>query len=333
MGPLALSGILYYILVPSFLTVVVLCILVRKFSKPYQQGFNYTKKEKQYFDPKEEKYKDFPSILDKSSIHLSVIVPAYDEQNRLPSMLDECLQFLESVETSGCYNYEVIIVNDGSKDKTSDVALGYVKKYTANKVRLLELETNRGKGGAVYMGIQCARGAVILFADADGATTFDDLTKLESALELLLKNDYKINPEVIAEESAIICGSRAHLEKEASAKRSLFRTILMHGFHFLVWLFAVRSIRDTQCGFKLLTRKAARLCFRSLHIKRWAFDVELLYIAERYNIPIVEIAVRWTEIEGSKLVPFWSWLQMGRDLFLIWFRYTIGAWKLAERED
>lgn len=97
--------------------------------------------------------------------------------------------------------------------------------------------------------------------------------------------------------------------------------------------FQVRSIRDTQCGFKLLTRKAARLCFQSLHIKRWAFDVELLYIAERYNIPIAEIAVQWTEIEGSKLVPFWSWLQMGRDLFLIWFRYKIGAWKLAEQKQ
>lgn len=66
-------------------------------------------------------------------------------------MLDECLQFLESVERSGSYNYEVIIVNDGSRDKTSEVALKYVKKYTANKLRLLELETNRGKGGAVYM--------------------------------------------------------------------------------------------------------------------------------------------------------------------------------------
>lgn len=72
------------------------------------------------------------------------------------------------------------------------------------------------------------------------------------------------------------------------------------------------------------------LCFKSLHVQRWAFDVELLYIAERLKIPMSEVSVRWTEIEGSKLVPVWSWLQMGRDLCFIWFRYRIGAWKLKE---
>jgi dolichyl-phosphate beta-glucosyltransferase len=68
---------------------------------------------------------------------------------------------------------------------------------------------------------------------------------------------------------AIVCGSRAHLEDDAIASRSIFRTVLMHGFHFLVWLFAVRGIRDTQCGFKLLTRAAALKCFSNLHIERW----------------------------------------------------------------
>lgn len=68
---------------------------------------------------------------------------------------------------------------------------------------------------------------------------------------------------------AIVCGSRAHLEDEAIATRSLFRTVLMHGFHTLVWILAVRSVRDTQCGFKLLTREAARVCFSSLHVERW----------------------------------------------------------------
>lgn len=94
----------------------------------------------------------------------------------------------------------------------------------------------------------------------------------------------------------------------------------------------MRSIRDTQCGFKLLTREAAKKCFQSLHVKRWAFDVELLFIAEKLKIPLSEIAVRWTEIEGSKLVPVLSWLQMGRDLILIWLKYKIGAWKLIDED-
>ncbi|KAF6375913.1 ALG5 dolichyl-phosphate beta-glucosyltransferase [Rhinolophus ferrumequinum] len=113
-------------------------------------------------------------------------------------------------------------------------------------------------------------------------------------------------------------------------ERSYFRTLLMYGFHFLVWFLCVQGIRDTQCGFKLLTREAASRTFSSLHIERWAFDVELLYIAQFFKIPIAEIAVNWTEIEGSKLVPFWSWLQMGKDLLFIRLRYLTGAWKLEQ---
>lgn len=140
--------------------------------------------------------------------------------------------------------------------------------------------------------------------------------------------DYTSNPEKTALSSAVICGSRAHLEKEEIAKRSYFRLFLMHGFHFLVWLLCVKDIRDTQCGFKLLTRKSARTIFEALHVERWAFDVEMLYIAQTLKTPVTEIAVNWTEIEGSKIIPFWSWLQMGIDLFLIWLRYSIGAWKI-----
>lgn len=145
--------------------------------------------------------------------------------------------------------------------------------------------------------------------------------------------DYINKPEKTASSDAIICGSRAHLEKEETAKRSYFRLFLMHGFHFLVWLLCVRGIRDTQCGFKLLTRKSARTIFEALHVERWAFDVEMLYIAQTLNIPVIEIAVNWTEIEGSKIIPFWSWLQMGRDLFFIWLRYRIGAWKINKPKN
>lgn len=155
-------------------------------------------------------------------------------------------------------------------------------------------------------------------------------------LALLISNKFVLvnyinKPEETALSDAIICGSRAHLEKEEMAKRSIFRLFLMHGFHFLVWLLCVRDIRDTQCGFKLLTRKSARTIFEALHVERWAFDVEMLYIAQTMNIPITEIAVNWKEIEGSKIIPFWSWLQMGKDLLFIWLRYRIGAWRLKPK--
>lgn len=127
----------------------------------------------------------------------------------------------------------------------------------------------------------------------------------------------------------VVVGSRAHLEEQAVAQRSLFRTILMYGFHLAVAILCVRGIRDTQCGFKLFTHSAAQLLFSKMHIDRWyveekeifsqkekgngwhdcnvccsflrlrAFDVELLYIARRYNMPIREVAVNWLEIEGK----------------------------------
>ncbi|KAG8584973.1 hypothetical protein GDO81_004850 [Engystomops pustulosus] len=261
--------------------------------------------------------KPFPSIHDRPEKDLSVVVPAYNEEARLPVMMDEAMQFLEKRQKQrSSFKYEVIIVDDGSSDKTTQVALNYSKKYGSDKVRVLTLVKNRGKGGA---GVLVSRGKIILMADADGATKFADLENVEAGL-----NSLKPWPDNLA----IACGSRAHLEKESIANRSMFRTVLMYGFHFLVWFLCVRGVRDTQCGFKLFSREAAARTFTALHVDRWAFDVELLYIAQCLKIPIAEIAVNWTEIEGSKLVPFWSWLQMGRDLLFIRLRYLTGAWKM-----
>ncbi|XP_072301984.1 dolichyl-phosphate beta-glucosyltransferase [Eucyclogobius newberryi] len=282
---------------------------------------NMTRHEKEkYFLSATGEKQSFPSLHDPFTVELSVIVPAYNEELRLPVMMEEAMDYLEQRQKKiPSFTYEVIVVDDGSKDKTTQVAMQYTKTYGADKVRVLTLVKNRGKGGAVQMGTLSSRGRLILMADADGATKFCDIEKVETALN-------EINPK--PENMAISCGSRAHLEQDSVAQRSMFRTFLMLGFHFLVWFFCVRGIRDTQCGFKLFTREAALKTFACLHVERWAFDVELLYIAQCFNIPIAEVAVNWTEIEGSKLVPFWSWLQMGRDLVFIRLRYITGAWKL-----
>ncbi|XP_067626255.1 dolichyl-phosphate beta-glucosyltransferase [Eurosta solidaginis] len=299
---------------------IVLYVVQKAITKPFPV-IKRRKEEQHFLDPIAIKNVDFPTIENAPSVDLSVIVPAYNEEQRLPSMMEECLNFLEEKSKDASFTYEVIVVSDGSSDGTVSLALKYSKRFTANKLRVLELIDNRGKGGAVRLGMLSARGRYLLFADADGATKFSDYAKLEQSIRSVA-TDWQSD--------AIVVGSRAHLEKEAIATRSFFRTFLMHGFHFLVWLFAVRSIRDTQCGFKLLTRSAAHKLFKNLHVERWAFDVELLYMAERLKIPISEVSVNWKEIEGSKLTPVWSWLQMGVDLFLIWFRYTIGAWQLYD---
>ncbi|XP_039952752.1 dolichyl-phosphate beta-glucosyltransferase [Bactrocera tryoni] len=299
----------------------VLFVIQKAITKPFPV-IKRRKEERHFLDPIRIQNVDFPSVEDAPTVHLSVIIPAYNEEQRLPKMLEECMSFLEEKAKDEIFTYEVIVVSDGSSDGTVSLALKYSKRYTVNKFRVLELLDNRGKGGAVRLGMLSARGQYLLFADADGATKFSDYDKLENNMKSITKD---------WQSDGIVVGSRSHLEQDAIASRSLFRTLLMHGFHFLVWLFAVRSIRDTQCGFKLLTRSSAHTLFKNLHVERWAFDVELLYIAERLKIPIAEVAVNWKEIEGSKLTPVWSWIQMGVDLFLIWFRYTIGAWQLCDQ--
>ncbi|NXT01428.1 ALG5 glucosyltransferase, partial [Jacana jacana] len=250
--------------------------------------------EEKFFVNAEGRKEPVPRIHDPPTKELSVVVPSYNEEDRLPLMMDEALDYLEKRQKRDpSFTYEVIVVNDGSKDQTEKVALKYCEKYGSDRVRVLSLVKNRGKGGAVRMGVLSSRGKKILMADADGATKFADIGKVEEGLK---------NLQPWPNQMAISCGSRAHLEKDSIAKRSYFRTLLMHGFHFLVWFLCVKEIRDTQCGFKLLTREAALRTFSTLHIERWAFDVELLYIAQRLRIPIAEVAVNWTEIEGRKIV-------------------------------
>ncbi|XP_077292149.1 dolichyl-phosphate beta-glucosyltransferase wollknaeuel [Arctopsyche grandis] len=326
----ALALIAFYVICLSSAAFVSFCLVLVLLTKPYPNIFRH--KEEKYFKNGDGKSIPFPSLSDPPTIHLSVVVPAYEEELRLPPMLDECLEYLDGIKNTPDFQYEVIVVSDGSRDKTVAVAKKYTDKYGSEKVRVLDLIENRGKGGAVRLGMMSSRGALILFADADGATRFSDVSKLEASLEKLCGKNYLKDKDSVSKKSCIVIGSRAHLEDDAIATRSVFRTILMYGFHFLVWLFAVRGIRDTQCGFKLLTRQAARVCFLNMHVERWAFDVELLYIAQRLKIDIAEVAVNWTEIDGSKVTPVWSWIQMGADLFLIWLRYRIGAWKLRKDE-
>lgn len=311
-----------YAVFAALLALVIVCVIVLAISTPYPEITDVVS-ERSFKDGAQQQ--PFPSLLtDPPSITLSVVVPAYNEEERLPTMLDECLEYLEDRNCKKSnFSYEVLVVDDGSSDSTTDVAHRYSSKLGAEKVRCLTLARNRGKGGAVRLGMLRCRGAALLFADADGASKFEDYAKLEDALNGLCKEESDLSASL-----GVVCGSRAHLEEESVAQRSLFRTVLMYGFHALVWLFTVRGIKDTQCGFKLMTRRTAKILFQSLHIERWAFDVELLMIAQQLGIPIAEVAVRWTEIEGSKVTPVLSWLQMGRDLVLIWLRYTIGAWRI-----
>jgi len=293
--------------------------VMKAIEKPYSQ-MRQDAAEQFFLDPNTNKKVKFPSILSAASVYLSVIVPSYNEEKRLPAMLDEAIESLEKrKEKDPKFTYEIIIVDDGSRDNTSKVGLEYSKKYGTDTIRVLTQTYNRGKGGAVRMGVMKSRGKLILFADADGASKFSDYEKLENTI---LKNTSSLDTDEI-----IVCGSRRHLEKESVAKRSAFRTFLMYGFHFLVWFLCVKGVRDTQCGFKMFTRCAAIKSFSNLHVQRWAFDVDILYIASYFRMKIYEVDINWEEKDGSK-VNFFSYFQMGRDLVFIRLHYLLAIWKL-----
>lgn len=276
--------------------------------------------EKTFVDPKTGNRLPWgePFQNSKDLVFLSVIIPAFREESRLSLGVDAMIPFLTEREAKDpSKTWEIVIVDDGSPDRTTDVALEYSKRYSTSKVRVLNLKLNRGKGGAVKRGMMVARGKYLLMADADGATQFSDLANLEAKLMAIEKDG-----------QGVAVGSRAHLEEaDVVRKRSLLRNILMWGFHFLVsFVGGIRNIRDTQCGFKLFTRDTARILFSNLHIERWCFDVELLFIASKFHIPVTEVPVNWQEIDGSKLDTFWSSIQMLRDLFRIRLCYMLGYW-------
>jgi len=284
-------------------------------------------------------------------VYLSCIIPAYNEEERIDVMMEETIQYClerekkeksnkNSNENNPPFTFELIFVDDGSKDGTSNKILSYQSQYGLNRVRLLKLKKNLGKGGAVQQGMLHARGEILLMVDADGATKFKDLELLEQGLRDIINENKKNsnnNSSVAVSSSSffsshlgISVGSRKHLQSNAIAKRAWYRNILMFGFHFLVsTLTGIKNIQDTQCGFKLFTRKAAQFLFVNQHLRRWCFDVDLLFLStnDEKIIPVNEISVNWEEIPGSKINLLESCFLMARDLIVLRFAYTIGIWK------
>jgi dolichyl-phosphate beta-glucosyltransferase len=275
-------------------------------------------------------------------VDLTVVIPAYNETARLPSMLATTIAHLQSTSTtppSKTKTYEIIIVDDGSSDDTSTVSLDLARQYPRSDIRVVTLEKNLGKGGAVRHGMLSGRGNRLLMVDADGASRFEDLELLWKAMDELAPGNG----------AAMAIGSRAHLVKtEAVVKvqyhlfhalvlgltrspfryqRSFLRNVLMYGLHTILRIMGVGHIRDTQCGFKLFSRAAAQQIFPMQHLTTWIFDVELLLLAKHLRIPVAEVAVEWHEVAGSKLNVVTDSLQMLRDLLVLRVNHLLGRWQ------
>eukprot|EP00494_Astrolonche_serrata_P005526 UN05542 len=176
-------------------------------------------------------------------------------------MMTKTLEYLNNQSLFGS-SWEIIFVNDGSKDKTKDVCYSYVKKYGSDKIRLLHYDQNMGKGFAVQQGALHARGRYVLMVDADGASEITHVERLYNSLKEIINKKNNNNG------MGITIGSRAHLQKESESKRNYLRTVLMYGFHLYVYIFGIKTIKDTQCGFKLFTHKSALICFGNQNLTR-----------------------------------------------------------------
>ena len=346
--------------------------------------------------------------IDEAELYMSVVVPAYNEEERLGGMLEEAVDYLEhaygtslrwqqeeggavrrrknmtrhsstnahaSSQTDGeeedeeekRKGWEIIIVSDGSKDKTEEVAFnftrdhqlslhpkGYAGPWTPGvhagvhippgTIRVARLSKNRGKGGAVTHGMRHVRGRYVVFADADGASRFDDLGKLVNACRDV-------------EDSAgrgVAVGSRAHMVgseavvnvcllsyltemienhlrmKLTTSKRSKIRNFLMHSFHLILFLLTPRktaTIKDTQCGFKLFSRASLPYIIPYMHSEGWIFDVEMLMLAEFAGIPVAEVPVTWREVKGSKLNVMRDSIGMAWGLAVLRGAWSFGVFK------
>jgi dolichyl-phosphate beta-glucosyltransferase len=208
----------------------------------------------------------------------SVVIPAYNEAQRLPPFLDTVVAYFEGRDEP----YEVVVVDDGSRDGTSDVV--QARRYTS--VRIVRREINGGKGIAVRTGMLAARGAYRLFADADGATPIQEIKRLEAPL--LAGAD-------------VAFGSRALRDPGVSLVARRHRVIAGRIFNWLVGRLGLTGVSDSQCGFKAFTKPAAERLFQALSTRGFAFDVELLLLARAAGYRIVEVPVNWADQSGSKV--------------------------------
>ncbi len=217
---------------------------------------------------------------------ISIIVPAYNEEKSIKKSVTEILSFIEQRSIEG----EIIVVDDGSQDRTA-----FLVKEISNEnsnVQIISLEKNQGKGFAVKTGILAARGDICGFTDADGASPIEELDRVLPLFD---------------EEVDIVIGSRAKFSEETKVQVLLYRKIIGRIFNFILGLLISvydrhgKKVEDTQCGFKWFRRKVGQEIFSQTKIKGFAFDVEALFLANRFQFKIEELPINWVEKGDSRV--------------------------------
>lgn len=231
---------------------------------------------------------------------ISVVIPAYNEAERLGSTLERTVDYLSRRGLS----YEVLVVDDGSRDRTIQVAEGFADRG----VRVIRHEKNRGKGAAIKTGVLASLGADVLLSDADASTPIQELERLERKLP----------------DAPVVLGSRAVAGADIRQHQPFYREVMGKTFNLIIRLAGVHGVNDTQCGFKLLKGEVAREIGAKLTIDGFAYDVELVWLARRHGYRVVEVGVIWVDSPDSRVDPVRSSLGMLRDLVRMRIRHSGG---------
>lgn len=239
---------------------------------------------------------------------LSAVIPVYNEEARIGPTLESALRYLKASRTVA----EILVVDDGSTDKTLEV-VGRFKGGKAGRtvLRVLKHGKNKGKGAAVKTGALAAKGEVVLFMDADNATPLSEFEKFKP----LLKGGVPV-----------VVGSRAVDRSQVKVPQPFYRQALGRLANLVIQVLVVWGIWDTQCGFKAFSRKAALEIFPRQTINRFGFDFELLFLAHKYGFSIKEVSVTWINSPYSK-VKMGDYLHTLIELFSIRWNDLKGLYK------
>ncbi|MDR3763211.1 MAG: glycosyltransferase family 2 protein [Acidobacteriota bacterium] len=226
----------------------------------------------------------------------SIILPAFNESARIGPGLQKAVDFVRQHQ----WNVEIVVVNDGSRDDTAEIVKGFMAQ--APEIRLLENPGNHGKGYSVRNGMLNARGEILLFSDADFSSPIGEAVKLIAAIE---------------EGADVAFGSRWLLAETQTKRQSLLRQFVGRAYNLLMRLTLGLPYRDTQCGFKAFTRAAAETIFTRQQIEGWGFDPEILFIARKFGLKMIEVPVEWANDDRSKINPIVDGIKMFVELLTI----------------
>jgi glycosyltransferase involved in cell wall biosynthesis len=241
----------------------------------------------------------------------SIVVPAYNESARIGGTLERILEHLKEQKWAA----EVVVVNDGSRDDTAAMVSRFAAEH--REVRLIENPGNQGKGYAVRNGMMNARGSVLLFTDADLSSPISEASKLFAALE---------------KGADVAIGSRWLDPSLQFQRQSVKRQLMSRAFNLYIRALLNFSYRDTQCGFKAFTARAAEMIFPLQHIHRWGFDAEIVFLAHKLKLKVAEVPVAWGHDERSKMHPWRDGYYMGLDMLRVRWNALSGKYAQDRRD-